>query len=89
MPSAFNGGRWNLTETATASPAKHYPAGADRRSSLAASAIVVGHPRRELYVAVAKAYGWDDYSADTSDEEILGRLLKLDLGRTMLPRKQQ
>jgi len=34
---------------------------------------------RELDAVVAKAYGWDDYTDDMSDEEILGRLLKLNL----------
>lgn len=37
---------------------------------------------RELDVAVAKAYGWNDYSESMSDEEILGRLLKLNLERS-------
>ncbi len=36
---------------------------------------------RELDAAVAKAYGWNDYSESMSDEEILGRLLKLNLER--------
>lgn len=36
---------------------------------------------RELDAAVAKAYGWSDYSESMSDEEILGRLLKLNLMR--------
>lgn len=31
--------------------------------------------------AVAAAYGWDDYSAQTTDEEILRRLLDLNLSR--------
>ena len=37
---------------------------------------------RELDAAVAKAYGWADYTEDMSDEEILGRLLKLNLERS-------
>jgi type II restriction/modification system DNA methylase subunit YeeA len=37
---------------------------------------------RELDAAVAKAYGWTDYSESMSDEEILGRLLKLNLERS-------
>lgn len=37
---------------------------------------------QKLDVAVAKAYGWDDYSDGMSDEEILGRLLKLNLERS-------
>jgi len=37
---------------------------------------------RELDAAVAKAYGWTDYTEDMSDEEILGRLLKLNLERS-------
>lgn len=37
---------------------------------------------RELDAAVAKAYGWSDYSESMSDEEILGRLLKLNLERS-------
>lgn len=36
---------------------------------------------RVLDAAVAKAYGWTDYSESMSDEEILGRLLKLNLMR--------
>jgi type II restriction/modification system DNA methylase subunit YeeA len=34
-----------------------------------------------LDAAVAQAYGWDDYTAEMSDEEILRRLLKLNLAR--------
>jgi len=37
---------------------------------------------RELDAAVAKAYGWTDYSESMSDEEILGRLLALNLERS-------
>lgn len=36
----------------------------------------------ELDVAVARAYGWDDYSSSMSDEEVLARLLRLNLNRT-------
>lgn len=34
-----------------------------------------------LDAEVAAAYGWDDYSPEMADEEILGRLLALDLER--------
>lgn len=37
---------------------------------------------RELDIAVAKAYGWDDYKLEMPDEEILRRLLDLNLSRT-------
>ena len=36
---------------------------------------------KALDLAVAAAYGWADYSADTPDEEILKRLLALNLAR--------
>jgi hypothetical protein len=36
---------------------------------------------RDLDMAVAKAYGWDTYTADTTDDEILRRLLALNLER--------
>ena len=36
---------------------------------------------KELDLAVAAAYGWADYAADTPDEEILKRLLALNLAR--------
>ena len=36
---------------------------------------------RTLDVAAARAYGWDDYTPAMSDEEILPRLLKLNLER--------
>jgi hypothetical protein len=36
---------------------------------------------KALDVAVAAAYGWADYSADRPDEEILKRLLALNLAR--------
>ena len=38
---------------------------------------------RELDAAVAKAYGWDDYTPEMSDDEILRRLLALNLERSM------
>lgn len=37
---------------------------------------------KELDLAVATAYGWADYSADIADEEILKRLLALNLARS-------
>ena len=37
---------------------------------------------KELDAAVAAAYGWADYSADVPDEEILKRLLALNLERS-------
>ena len=36
---------------------------------------------KSLHLAVAAAYGWADYSADMADEEILKRLLALNLQR--------
>lgn len=36
---------------------------------------------RELDAAVAKAYGWNDYTDETTDDEILRRLLELNLSR--------
>lgn len=36
---------------------------------------------RELDASVAKAYGWDDYTEQTPDNEILRRLLELNLSR--------
>ncbi|MDX2221060.1 MAG: class I SAM-dependent DNA methyltransferase [Burkholderiales bacterium] len=41
---------------------------------------------RTLDAAVARAYGWDDYTPDMPDEEILRRLLKLNLERAALGR---
>ena len=38
---------------------------------------------KTLDLAVAKAYGWTDYTPDMPDEEILKRLLKLNLERTV------
>ncbi len=35
---------------------------------------------KALDMAVAQAYGWNDYAADMPDEEILKRLLALNLG---------
>lgn len=40
------------------------------------------HAHRELDAAVAAAYGWADYTADMPDDEILKRLLALNLERT-------
>jgi hypothetical protein len=37
---------------------------------------------KELDAAVAVAYGWADYTADMPDEEILKRLLALNLARS-------
>ena len=37
---------------------------------------------KALDAAVARAYGWVDYSADMPDEEILKRLLALNLQRS-------
>ena len=37
---------------------------------------------QQLDVAVAAAYGWADYTADMPDEEILKRLLALNLQRS-------
>ncbi len=42
--------------------------------------LVTAH--EELDLAVAHAYGWDDYSPEMSDEEILSRLLRLNLTRS-------
>ena len=41
---------------------------------------VAAHQMRDAAVAVA-AYGWADYPADIPDEEILKRLLALNLER--------
>jgi hypothetical protein len=40
------------------------------------------HVHRALDAAVAAAYGWDDYSPALPDEEILRRLLALNLARS-------
>jgi hypothetical protein len=37
---------------------------------------------KALDMAVAQAYGWSDYTADMPDEEILKRLLALNLARS-------
>jgi hypothetical protein len=37
---------------------------------------------RTLDTAVARAYGWEDYTPEMADEEILRRLLKLNLKRS-------
>ncbi len=42
--------------------------------------LVMAH--QQLDLAVAQAYGWSDYSADTADDEILKRLLALNLRRS-------
>jgi type II restriction/modification system DNA methylase subunit YeeA len=39
------------------------------------------HIHKELDAAVAAAYGWDDYTPDMPDEEILARLFKLNQER--------
>ena len=41
----------------------------------------LAHAHRELDVAVAAAYGWTDYTPEMPDEEILRRLLALNLAR--------
>ena len=43
--------------------------------------IEVGRLHRTLDAAVARAYGWDDYTPELPDEEILRRLLTLNLER--------
>ncbi len=42
----------------------------------------LAHAHRELDRAVAAAYGWDDYLPGMPDEEILRRLLDLNLSRS-------
>ena len=42
----------------------------------------LGNAHRTLDIAVAKAYGWNDYTPEMPDEEILRRLLTLNLTRT-------
>jgi hypothetical protein len=42
----------------------------------------LAHAHRELDAAVAVAYGWTDYSPEMPDEEILKRLLALNLERS-------
>ena len=41
----------------------------------------LANAHQALDAAVAAAYGWEDYRPDTPDEEILARLLALNLGR--------
>ena len=41
---------------------------------------------RTLDTAVARAYGWDDYTPEMPDEEILRPLLKLNLERAAAQR---
>ncbi|MCO5762297.1 MAG: hypothetical protein NHG36_12410, partial [Chromatiaceae bacterium] len=41
----------------------------------------LANAHQALDAAVAAAYGWEDYSPDTPDEEILARLLALNLER--------
>jgi len=45
------------------------------------------HAHRELDAAVAAAYGWTDYTPDMPDEEILKRLLALNLERAEFERQ--
>ena len=42
---------------------------------------LVAAAHAELDIAVAMAYGWDDYTPAMPDEEILKRLLALNLAR--------
>ena len=42
----------------------------------------LAHAHEALDAAVANAYGWDDYTSAMSDDEILARLLKLNLERS-------
>jgi hypothetical protein len=42
----------------------------------------LAHAHEQLDLAVAAAYGWTDYSADMLDDEILKRLLALNLERS-------
>lgn len=41
--------------------------------------LVLAH--KELDVTVAEAYGWQDYTPDMQDEEVLRRLLEINLMR--------
>jgi hypothetical protein len=43
------------------------------------------HAHKELDMAVAAAYGWTDYTPEMPDEEILRRLLALNLQRAAKP----
>ncbi|MFA6015042.1 MAG: hypothetical protein WC742_08225 [Gallionellaceae bacterium] len=47
-------------------------------------ALALDNPHKMLDAAVAKAYGWNDYTSEMSDEEILRRLLALNLARSLL-----
>ncbi|MGH9553001.1 MAG: hypothetical protein ACRD3W_26720, partial [Terriglobales bacterium] len=42
----------------------------------------LSNAHRHLDQAVAQAYGWSDYTPEMSDEEILSRLLRLNLERS-------
>jgi len=44
--------------------------------------VWLDNAHKTLDVAVAKAYGWNDYTPQMADEEILRRLLVLNLART-------
>jgi ABC-type nitrate/sulfonate/bicarbonate transport system substrate-binding protein len=44
----------------------------------------LANAHQELDMAVAAAYGWTDYTPDMADEEILRRLLALNLERADL-----
>ena len=41
----------------------------------------LNNAHQELDMAVAAAYGWEDYTVEMADEEILRRLLALNLAR--------
>jgi len=47
------------------------------------------HAHRELDAAVAAAYGWNDYTPQMPDDEILKRLLALNLERAAKQNKDQ
>ncbi|MHB1052224.1 MAG: class I SAM-dependent DNA methyltransferase [Thiobacillus sp.] len=47
----------------------------------------LAHAHRELDAAVAVAYGWTDYTPEMPDEEILRRLLALNLDRAEIERQ--
>jgi type II restriction/modification system DNA methylase subunit YeeA len=47
------------------------------------------HAHRELDAAVAAAYGWTDYTPEMPDEEILKRLLALNLERAKIERQME
>lgn len=48
----------------------------------------LAHAHRELDAAVAAAYGWADYTPEMSDEEILKRLLAMNLNRAAIQNKR-